>query len=110
MKRRIFACLLVLLCLVSGCSDPVGRAVEHKDLTLILPADFLDLSGESYAKDADFLYGRNILIFKGLSENKTALQKMTLEEYTAYVISGNKLTCTPVAHGDGYRQHKFFVL
>ena len=102
MKRRVFVCLLALVCVLSGCSDPVGKAIDHKDITLILPADFLDLSGESYAVDADFLYGRNSLVFKGLSENKAALQKMTLAQYTGYVISGNGLSCSPVVFGDGY--------
>lgn len=102
MKQRIFACLLVVLFLFSGCSDPAGKAIFHKDITLILPADFLDLSGESYAKDADFLYGWNSLVFKGLSEPKSALQEMTLAQYTGYVISGNELACTPAAHGSGY--------
>ena len=102
MKRRLCACLLVLVCLLSGCTDPVGMAVTHKDLTLILPGDFLDLSAESAGEGADFLYGRYTLVFKGLSESKAVLKKMTLEEYTAYVISCNKLTCTPVPSGDGY--------
>ena len=103
MKGRIFACLLVILCLLSGCDNyPEGRSVTHKDLTLILPGDFLDLSGESYAEGADSFYGRNRLVLKGLSESKSALQKMTLAEYTAHVISGNGLTCTPTASGDGY--------
>lgn len=102
MKRRLCACLLVLVCLLGGCTDPVGRAVTHKDLTLILPGDFLDLSGESAAEGADFLYGRYTLVFKGLAESKSHLQDMTLEAYTAYVISGNQLTCSPTAFGAGY--------
>ena len=103
MKGRVFACLLAVLLVLSGCSpDPVGRAVHHKDLTVILPADFLDLSGESYAESADFLYGRHTLVFKGLAESKASLKKMTLTEYTDLVISGNKLTCAPKATGDGY--------
>ena len=101
MKWRIFACLLVVV-LLAGCTDPVGKAVAHKDLTLILPEDFLDLSGESYAEDADFIYGRHSLVFKGLAEAKTGLQDMTLQEYTDQVISANKKTATPKASGEGF--------
>ena len=101
MKRRIFACLLVVL-LLAGCSDPVGKAVVHKDLTLILPADFLDLSGEDYAQSADFLYGRHSLVFKGLAEGKSGLKAATLREYTDQVISANKKKTTPQASGAGY--------
>ena len=102
MKRRLCVCLLVLVCLLGGCTDPVGRAVTHKDLTLILPGDFLDLSGETAADGADFLYGRYTLVFKGLAESKSNLRDMTLTEYTAYVISCNQLSCAPAPFGDGY--------
>ena len=101
--RLLLALCLALTLVFTGCvTDPVGVAVDHGDITLILPADFMDLSGESFAAGMDFLYGRNSLIVKGLSEKKSALQAMTLAEYTAYVISGNKITCSPVVFGDGY--------
>jgi len=101
---RICLCLTVclLISLLSGCSDPVGRAVTHKDLAVILPADFLDLSGEECAEEADFLYGWHTLVFKGLAESKKSLPAMTLQQYTDYVVAGNKLTCTPEANGEGY--------
>ena len=92
------ACLLMGL-LLTGCSDPVGRAETHKDLTLILPADFIELTGDD---NADFLYGRHSLVFKGLAEAKSGLKDMTLREYTDYVISANKKTATPKASGAGY--------
>ena len=98
MKRRIFACLLVVL-MLAGCSDPVGKAVTHKDLTLILPADFIELTGDD---NADFLYGRHSLVFQGLAESKESLETMTLQAYTDRVISANKKTATPKASGDGY--------
>ena len=99
----VLAVFLALGCLLTGCDDyPTGRSVTHKDLTLILPGDFLDLSGEETARDAEFLYGRYTLVFKGLAESKESLQEMTLETYTSYVISGNRLTCSPAAFGDGY--------
>ena len=99
---QAFICLLVLVCILTGCSDPVGKQMQYEDLSLTLPADFLDLSEESYAKDADFLYGWRTLVFMGLSEKKANLKEMTLDEYTGYVISGNKLSCTPTVTGSGY--------
>ena len=102
MKRRIFACLLVVV-LLAGCSDPVGYAVTHKDLTLILPADFLDLSGSmSLAGQPDFVYGRHSLVFQGLAESKESLEEMTLRDYTDRVISANQKKTTPQASGAGY--------
>lgn len=105
MKRRITAvlCLLVAVCLLAGCDTyPQGTTITCQDLTVTLPGDFIDLSKDGIAKDADFLYGRKTLIVMGLSEKKSDLKQMTLEEYTAYVIKGNELTCTPERSGAGY--------
>lgn len=99
---KVFICLLVLMCLLTGCNDPVGVSIVCDDILLTLPADFIDLSGDSYGKDADFLYGRKTLVFMGLAEKKTSLQEMTLDEYTGYVISGNGLSCSPTVFGNGY--------
>ena len=99
MKRRIFACLLAVFLLVGCGADPVGQAVTHKDLTLILPADFLELENTD---GADFLYGRHSLVFKGLAESKESLKAMSLKEYTDSVVSANKKDATPKASGAGY--------
>ncbi len=104
MKQRaaFLLCLTMILCLLGGCSSPAGKPVACKDLSLNLPGEFFDLSGESYAKEADFFYGLDKLIVMGMAEEKTLLKKMTLEEYTDLVISGNKLTCTPRSLSNGY--------
>ena len=99
MKRRIFACLLVVLLLVGCGADPVGYGVQHKDLTLILPADFIELENTD---GADFLYGRHSLVFKGLSESKKSLKVNSLQEYTDSVIAANKKEATPKASGAGF--------
>lgn len=97
-------CLLVV-CLLSGCGDsyPEGKTLTFSDLQLTLPGDFMDLSGEGIDADADFLYGRKTLIVKGAAEEKASLQAMSLEDYTAAVISGNKLQTSPQAFGKGYQ-------
>ena len=98
------ACLLVA-CLLTGCGDdyPEGKTLSFSDMQLTLPGDFLDLSQEGIDADADFLYGRKTLIVKGAAEDKSKLQEMTLEQYTALVISGNELEATPIAYGKGYQ-------
>ncbi len=103
-KRALsLLCVALCLCLLAGCADPVGKTVICKDVSVTFAADYLDLSGESYARDADLFYGRGTLIAMALAEAKSDLKTMTLEEYTAFVISGNGLDCTPVAYGAGYR-------
>ncbi len=106
MKRiaLIALCLLMAVSLLTGCGDsyPEGKTITFADMQLTLPGDFMDLSQEGIDADADFLYGRRSLIVKGAAEDKSKLQKMTLEEYTALVISGNKLQASPVSNGKGY--------
>jgi len=101
MKWRIALCALLVLCQLTGCSAG-GNAVRCKDLSLTLPADFMDLSQESYAEDADLYCGRTTLIVKGLAEEKAGLVDMTLGEFTDYVISSNKLTCAPTPTDYGF--------
>ena len=102
-KWTAVLCLMLAVCLLAGCTNyPLGTTVICKDLQLTVPGDFVDLSEESYAQDADFLYGWNTLVFMGLSEDKSKLQKMTLEDYTSLVISGNGRSSTPQACGDGF--------
>jgi len=104
LRRRtaVLLCLTMLICLLGGCSSPAGKPVVCKDLSLNLPGEFYDFSGENYAKEADFFYGRDKLIVMGMAEEKTLLKKMTLEEYTELVISGNNLSCTPRRLHSGY--------
>ena len=104
MKRRtaFLLCLMTIICLLGGCSSPAGKPIACKDLTLNLPGEFFDLSGESYAKEADFFYGLDKLIVMGMAEEKTLLKKMTIEEYTDLVITGNGLTCIPRQLSNGY--------
>lgn len=106
MKRHstAFVCLVLTLCVLAGCAkNPMLGTISHDDLTLTLPIDFLNLSNENYAQNADFLYGYDSLIVMGMMEKKADLQEMTLKEYTDLVITGNQLTCTPEADSGSYR-------
>ena len=99
----ILAVCLLITGFLTGCgNDPQGTTVAYQDLTITLPGDFVELSKQTVAKDADFLYGRKTLVVMGLSEQKAMLKQMTLEEYTGYVIKGNALSCEPESSGSGY--------
>ena len=106
MTRRIFAVLLVAVCLFSGCGNsalyPEGMNITCKDLALTIPGDFADLSAEESARDADFMYGRKTLVFSGLSQPKADLQDMSLSQYTNRVIEDNQVPCIAVPTGGGY--------
>ena len=106
MARRILAAILAAVCLLAGCGNsdlyPEGMNIACKDLALTIPGDFVDLSAEESAKDADFMYGRKTLVFMGLSQAKADLPGMTLAQFTDRVISENQLSCTAAPTGDGY--------
>ena len=106
MLRRLAPILLAVLCLLAGCTVPElypeGMNIACKDLQFTVPGDFADFSGEDYAKDADFMFGRKTLVFMGLAEPKNTLQETTLVAYTERVIKGNGISCTPEQNGDGY--------
>ena len=106
MKRfaLAFVSIMAAVCLLAGCADgyPEGQTMTFGDLQITFPGDFIDLSAEAYAEDADFLYGRNTLILKGMAEQKAALQEMTLDTYTSWIVKGNGLSCTPEVFRDGY--------
>jgi len=106
MSRRLIVCVLVLMCLLSGCTDrdqyPTGINLSLQDISLTLPGDFADLSGEKYVEDAVFMYGRKSLVVMGLAEKKESMKAMNLAEYTDTVIHANGLSCTAIQSGDGY--------
>lgn len=106
MSKRLIACVLVLMCLLTGCGNsdkyPVGKNLSFQDIALTIPGDFVDLSGENYAENADFVYGRKTLVVMGLAEKKDSVKVKTLAEYTDTVIRGNGLSCTATPNGDGY--------
>ena len=83
MKRfaLIALCFVLTMGVFSGCKDnfPEGKVLEYSDMQLTLPGDFADLSGEGIEADADFIYGRKTLVVTGAAEDKSKLQKMTLE-------------------------------
>ena len=105
MKRSASAliCLICAMCLLGGCAAPADMPITCGDLSLVLPAGFMELTDVSAAQSADFLYGKDTLIVMGLSERKDSLQKMTLEEYTTLVIRGNGLDVTWEKIPVGYR-------
>ena len=100
--KRFTVCLLLILCLL-GCSASSEITLSCKDLTITLPDIYLDLSKEDYARDVDFLYGRERLIVLGFGEKKSDLNVYNLDAYTALVLKGNSLSSTLETVEDGYR-------
>ena len=98
MKRLFSLFLLLTFCgvLFCGCLDNY-RAFERNGLSLRLPGYFEDKSGESYAREQDFLYSYGGMGFLGIREKRSdfpaGYENMGLEAYGNFVIYGNQLPC-----------------
>ena len=102
MKRlfAILACVLLMLGTLSGCGR---KPFACGDLQIDIPDDFIELTQPADGENRDFLFGRDTLIVKGMAEKKSGLKKMTLEEYTDLMITGNQLDCSATVAANGYR-------
>ncbi|MBQ4641459.1 MAG: hypothetical protein IJB47_02460 [Oscillospiraceae bacterium] len=102
---KLLICFLVCLVLLTGCEK--GERFICKDLTLQLPVGYRDLSGESFAQDADFLLGRDRVIIQGIAEEKASLLELddrwTLERYGQFVLQANGLSCSLKSSDGCYR-------
>ena len=105
-------CLFLAVGLLVGCSapetPPKDEPIVCKDLALVLPGDFqqMDSQNPDPLVSAIFLFGKDTLTLKGVSvlrEGDAQLMEMTLEQYTAQVISENNLSCAPEKVANGYR-------
>ena len=97
MKRRVAVILLalsLLLCCACGAQEQ-----SHRELTLRLPKDFVDLSGESYAADFDFLYQNSAVAIAGIRESKYALPVLdgppSVQYYAEMLMDHNDLPGQP---------------
>ena len=102
MKRTLCVFLAVCLCLVlcaCGKEDTTTTAHTYEDLTIRLPADFIDLSDEAYAAGLAFLHGLDPLAVNGLREEKALFAsyglELDLERYAKLVVLSNNLTVQP---------------
>lgn len=101
MKRTLTLLLVLVLCIgvLSGCGTQEA-AVSHtyEDLTISLPADFIDLSDEDFAEGLDFVYGLDPIAVNGLREKKATFEayglELDLESYGKFVIKANNISGT----------------
>lgn len=79
MKRacRVLAAFLVLAALLAGCNKPEvpDQTVTCQDLTLTLPGDYVNLSGEDYAADVEFLYGHGDEAVLGIKQSRSVFME-----------------------------------
>ena len=98
MKKLVILLLaLAFLCTAfAGCSIGKSSATyTHDDLSIVLPADFMDLSAEDFAAELDFVYGLDPIAVNGLRETKSTFTAyaldIDLERYGQLLISSNNV-------------------
>ena len=94
MKKVLLLLLIVSLCL-SGCSAKETTAPHtHEDLTIRIPTDYIDLSGEEYAQDLTFIYGLAPVTVSGLRDDKSMFTEFNLDlnGYGQLILEINNLS------------------
>lgn len=96
-KLGILLLVLALLCAsFTGCDKDKSTATYTvDDLSITLPADFIDLSGEAFASELAFVYGLDPIAVNGLRETKSTFTAygldIDLERYGQLLISSNNV-------------------
>jgi len=95
--KKFFLLLIVLSLCLAACGTETGPVSHtHKDLTIQIPQDFIDLSGEEFAADLDFVYGLDPIAVNGLREEKATFQaygvELDLESYGKFILMANNVS------------------
>lgn len=96
-KSAVFLLALVLLfTTLAGCGNRKSTATyTHDDLTITLPANFIDMSDEDFAAELSFIYGLDPIAVNGLRESKSTFTayglEVDLERYGQLLISSNNV-------------------
>ena len=97
--KKLFVLILVISLCLTGCGVKEA-SVSHsiKDLTIRLPAGYLDLSNEVYAADLDFLFGKDPIALSGLREEKNTFASygldLDLESYGSFIMLSNNVSAS----------------
>ena len=78
--RKLLLLLLILCLCLTGCGSKTAM-VSHsfEDLTIHLPEDYIDLSGEEFAQDLNFVFGKDPIAVNGHREKKATFAAYGLE-------------------------------
>ena len=78
--RKFLALLLILTLCLTGCSSKTETtAHSYEDLTIQIPVDYIELTGEEFAEGLDFVFGCDPIAVNGLREEKATFEAYGLE-------------------------------
>ena len=96
MKKVILLLMVLSLCL-SGCGAKETSAPHAcQDLTIRIPTDYIDLSGEDFAKDLTFIFGKDPIALNGHREEKALFEayglQLDLQTYGDLLMKSNNVS------------------
>jgi len=100
MKRLFSGCLVLIMVLLCGCSALMPeQTVICGELSIVLPADFMDLSDRNYGEDLIMVFGREDVIISASKESAAELEAkipgLDAWEYARLVVQTNELSVQP---------------
>ena len=97
MRKLILLLLVCSLCLAACSAKETTALHSYEDLTIRIPADYIDLSDEEFAEGLDFVFGLDPIAINGLREEKATFAafglEMDLERYGKFLIAANNVSC-----------------
>lgn len=96
MKKALLLLLILSLCLTGCSSKEVTVTYPFADLTIQLPEDYIDLSGEEFARDLNFVFGKDPIAVNGHREEKATFAAygldLDLQTYGDLLMKSNQVT------------------
>ena len=98
MRKLIALSTLICLCLsIAACGhEPSLKSHTFQDLTIQIPTDYINLSGEEYAAGLDFVFGLDPIAVNGLREEKAAFEayglELDLQTYAKFLLMSNNVS------------------
>ena len=103
--RKLIPLLLALSLLLVACGAEENTASHtYEDLTLSIPVDYIELTGEDFAEGLDFVFGRDPIALNGLREEKATFEayglELDLQRYADLIRMSNNVSAE-VTQRDG---------
>jgi hypothetical protein len=71
MKKAILLLLILCLCLTGCGAKEITAPHSFEDLTIRIPTDYIDLSGEEFAQELTFVFAKDPIAINGHREEKS---------------------------------------
>ena len=95
--KKLIAIFLLLSLLLTACGhEAADPSYNFNDLSIQIPADFVNLSGEEFAEGLDFVFGLDPIAVNGIREEKAAFEAYGLEldlpSYGKFLMMSNNVS------------------